>query len=171
MVFFTVSAHSFINAEQCNIDIAREICCKALIKPSRENCDAAYLFGKKVLNGANQENEEIKHLKGLLCTSCINCSIKNLDGLVNISDEVLEFKFDEVDKAEIHIINAYLIKSMCSIFKGDIDDANAYINIASHLVRNYKHSKSIAGEMFDRMQNTISMQKVMILKITEDSTE
>lgn len=149
--------------------MAREICCEALIKPSKENCDAAYLFGKSVLSNANQKNEEIKHLKGLLCTSYINCNTKNLDGLAKISDEVIAFKIDEIDKSEIHIVNAYLVKITHSIFNGNINDANAYMNIASYLIRNYQHSKLFDVEMFNRMQNMISLQKNLISKITEDA--
>lgn len=171
LTIFLISAFSFVNAKQDSIDIARELCVNALTQPSRENCDAAYLFGKKVLSNANKENEQIKHLKDLLCTSCINCSVKNIDELVNISNEVIDFKLDEIDKAEIHIINAYLIKSMYCILNGDIADANAYINIVSLLARNYKHSKLFDVEMSDRIRNMISLQKIMILKITQSADE
>lgn len=166
-VFFTVLMHSFINAEQDSFNIARELCVAALVKPSRENCDAAYLFGKRVLNSMSKEDKNIKWFKGLLCTSCFNCSNENLKELVGVANDVIEFNFHEIDNAEIHIIHAYFVKLHNSIYNFNVNEANAYMKIVCHLVRNYKESHFNDAEVSGRMQNMISITREMLSIITE----
>ena len=163
-IFFVSSSYSFINAEQTNIDIARELCCNALCEGSRENCDAAFVFGKNTLDNLEigVKIEDVNHLKGLLCTACINCNLNNLETLVTIADEVIKFKRDSAYLAEIHVINAWLIKSMLEMINHNFDQALSYIRIADLLSDNYKTSKLFEKEMHQRMKNMIKLQREFI---------
>jgi len=167
--FFTISAHSLISAEQNSMDIAKELCCKAMCEACHESSDAAFIFGKHVLNNLDTKIElkDVNHLKGCLCTSCLFCSPKNLEELSKIADEVVKFKHDTTYNAEIHIIDAWLIKGLLSIYNDNLEDALSYVNIADLLLKNYKHSELFDKEFYLREERIIKTQIKYINKHQE----
>ena len=157
------------NANQTNMDIARELCVNALVEPTQENCNAAFVFGKNTLDNLdnNTEIKKVNHLKGLLCSACFNCSLNNLEKLVIISDDVIKFRHDSAHMAELHIINAWLIKSLSSIFYDELEQAISYIRIADTLLDNYKYSTIFDKEIYNRTKKMIEIQRELILKNKE----